>query len=85
MAKNKLQKFQGKNKYKNIRKKVSMTRQKYQKNKSKRLTKISCKEQQKISCKYATYSKGGGSNKSLTFLLVCRNLPGKANLKKYQV
>ena len=32
-------------------------------------------------------SHSSSSNKSLTFLLVCRNLPGKANLKikKYSV
>ena len=36
-----------------------------------------------LCCKLASLSKPG-SSKSLTFLIVCRNLPGKANLKNYK-
>ena len=39
------------------------------------------KNRKKIGCRLASWSKGGSNGKSLTFLLVCRNLPRKANLK----
>ena len=82
MAKNKLQgiakkkvaKISGKNIFpKNIRKNKSTI---LTKNKLQRIA----KNKLQIG-KFVKNHSNSSSNKSLTFLLVCRNLPGKANLK----